>query len=399
MEKILGFPPGCVVVLFFARARTQVSYALVVALVLHAARQSTNTWFDQLPWFIRVAEKLTFMFGILWWFAGVFLMIIRALRIDQETMGLPLEQRDSVVPKLISLAQSRRSKDVLAFAHQLSCICIFFCIITLCFGIAFLGTSVSSSELAAAVVALCFGVPHAALALQRIAFGGGFELAFRAAAAEAAMLAPQFAVILACADATGPASWWQGALRLVSSALFAAALFLVASLPPRWRSPSVVEISESVLLDVIAFVMILQTFPYLRNDGMMYILMALVVACFLFVSFRESRSVVVEFVEPIMPLLATECAQPPSSNVRDSIRWSAHGMIVVNSLLMFQQMTQHHVAQSRTSATDDQWRPPEDESSDHSPGFGRFEDSDYFGGYAGEEASRMPSQDDLTLRW
>ena len=35
----------------------EVSYALVVALVLHAARQSTNTWFDQLPWFIRVAEK------------------------------------------------------------------------------------------------------------------------------------------------------------------------------------------------------------------------------------------------------------------------------------------------------------------------------------------------------
>ena len=35
----------------------QVSYALVMALVLHAARLSANSWFDQLPWFIRVAEK------------------------------------------------------------------------------------------------------------------------------------------------------------------------------------------------------------------------------------------------------------------------------------------------------------------------------------------------------
>ena len=95
-------------------------------------------------------------------------MLIRSLRIDQETMGLPMEQKDSVVPKLwlghvlliaawcrvygasrsrhysaiglwmrtmlrIDLALSRRSKDSLALVHRLSCICIFLCIIT-CLG-------------------------------------------------------------------------------------------------------------------------------------------------------------------------------------------------------------------------------------------------------------------------
>ena len=85
-------------------------------------------------------------------------------------------------------------------------------------------------------------------------------------------------VILACADATGPVSWWQGpvanfafnfswlattscdcpppaVLRLASAALFAAALLAVASFPMRWRAPSQLELLQS------QWVAFIRTFP------------------------------------------------------------------------------------------------------------------------------------------
>ncbi|CAE7310934.1 unnamed protein product, partial [Symbiodinium pilosum] len=55
-------------------------------------------------------------------------------------------------------------------------------------------------------------------------------------------------------------------LRLSSAALFAAALLAVASFPMRWRAPSQLELLQSVVLDILALVMIFQTFPALRSD-------------------------------------------------------------------------------------------------------------------------------------
>ncbi|CAE7942204.1 unnamed protein product, partial [Symbiodinium necroappetens] len=106
-----------------------VSYALVAALLLHAVRLSTKGWNAQLPWFLRVAEQLTFVCGIVWWLAGVLLTIIRSLRIDQEGMGLPLDQKESIIPRLMAISQSRRNKDFIALAHRLSFGCIFLCIL------------------------------------------------------------------------------------------------------------------------------------------------------------------------------------------------------------------------------------------------------------------------------
>eukprot|EP00439_Symbiodinium_sp_Y106_P071996 s895_g13.t1 len=375
-----------------------VSYALVAALVLHAVRLSNKSWNAQLPWFLRVAEQLTFVCGIVWWFGGVLLTIIRSLRIDQEGMGLPLDQKESIIPRLMAISQSRRNKDFIALAHRLSFGCIFLCILALCLGIFSLGTSVSSSaELAAALVALCFGVPHAALAVQNLGWAGGSEVAFRAAASEAAMLAPQFTVIIACADAAGPASWWQAVLRLASSLLFTAALVMVARMPPRLRPPSVWEMLESVALDVIAFAMITLYMPHVLNDGMMLVMLGVVVLCILCINFRETRAVIVEFFEPIVPLLATEVSEPPPAHLREALRRSAHGMFVINSLLMLRQAMQHHVTQSQPREIDDQWKPPEAESWDYRPEteLDRAEDSDYFREYAGSESSMMPSQGDL----
>ncbi|CAE7886533.1 unnamed protein product [Symbiodinium microadriaticum] len=374
-----------------------VSYALVAALLLHAVRLSTKGWNAQLPWFLRVAEQLTFVCGIVWWLAGVLLTIIRSLRIDQEGMGLPLDQKESIIPRLMAISQSRRNKDFIALAHRLSFGCIFLCILMLCLGIFSFGTSVSSSELAAALVALCFCVPHAALAAQSLGWAGGSEMAFRAAASEAAMLAPQFTVIVACADADGPASWWQAVLRLASSLLFAAALVMVARMPPRLRPPSVWEMLESVALDVIAFAMITLSMPHVHNDGMVPVMLVFVVLCILCINFRETRAIIAEFVEPIVPLLATEASEPPPAHLREALRRSAHGLFVINSLLMLRQAMQHHVAQSRTREIDDQWKPPEAESWDYrpEPELERAEDSDYFGEYADSESSMMPSQGDL----
>ncbi|CAE6937536.1 unnamed protein product, partial [Symbiodinium sp. CCMP2456] len=374
-----------------------VSYALVAALVLHAARLSTKGWNAQLPWFLRLAEQLTFVCGIVWWFAGVLLTIIRSLRIDQEGMGLPLDQKESIIPRLIALSQNRRNKDFIALAHRLSFGCIFLCILMLCLGIFSLGTSVSSSELAASLVALCFCVPHAALAVQNLGWTGGSEMAFRAAASEAAMLAPQFTVIIACADAAGPASWWQAVLRLASWLLFAAALVVVAWMPPRLRPPSVWEMLESVALDVIAFAMITLSMPHVHNDGMIPVMLVFVVLCILCINFRETRAIITEFVEPIVPFLATEVSEPPPAHLREALRRSAHGLFVINSLLMLRQAMQHHVAQSRAREIDDQWKPPEAESWDYrpEPELERAEDSDYFGEYADSESSMMPSQGDL----
>eukprot|EP00931_Biecheleriopsis_adriatica_P039152 TRINITY_DN22401_c0_g1_i1.p1 TRINITY_DN22401_c0_g1~~TRINITY_DN22401_c0_g1_i1.p1 ORF type:complete len:726 (-),score=122.81 TRINITY_DN22401_c0_g1_i1:108-2285(-) len=333
-----------------------VSYALILSLVLHSARISGHAWLDTLPWFAIRAEQLAFASGTVWWIAGLGTTCVRALRVDEETMGLPTDMRDATIPKILIYVQSPKCRKALAFAQTLSCVGVFLSIILLCIAIFSMGRDITIAEFSLAAVSLSFGIPHVMLAWD------GMQGMMRtktvpdcrsllAAAAEASALGPQFAVILACADVAGLHSFWQQLLCVLAVLAFVASLGTCSYWPHARagavEAPALSVLCGSLALDVIAGWLVLRAIPAL-SGGLFFWLFGLITAAIgIGILFKECRLLILEFLEPIMPLLSPASGMAPVLQ-HEAARLAARGLLLLCSGMILVANLQHNTGSSNS---------------------------------------------------
>eukprot|EP00440_Ansanella_granifera_P076557 gb/GFBE01083075.1/.p1 GENE.gb/GFBE01083075.1/~~gb/GFBE01083075.1/.p1 ORF type:complete len:628 (+),score=100.09 gb/GFBE01083075.1/:1-1884(+) len=255
-------------------------------------------------------------------------------------MGLPRDMRDTAIPKFLMTIQSPQCRKALALAHSLSCVGVFVSIISLCIAVFSMGREgISTAEFCLAAIALSFSVPHAILAwdgMQGLRSKASPENEFLLAmASEASTMGPQFAVILACADVAGTElNFWQRLLTALASLAFLVSLAACGRWPSRRPgsvvAPVAMDLIGSIVLDVVATVLVVQAFPNLRG-AMFWVYALLIVVLSAVICIEVTRSLILEFAEPIMPLLSSQHGRLPASVQRDGMRMVSRILLLLCS--------------------------------------------------------------------
>ncbi|CAK0831773.1 unnamed protein product [Prorocentrum cordatum] len=303
------------------------------------------------------AEQLALLSGLVWWLASTAMFLVRAVKLDDGCQGLPMNIHDASINWLVTLVQSRTLYQVLGAAHVVSCFGNFFSIVQLCFAIVWMGGA-SLHEACLTLVAFGFAAPHAALAAERVASewqqaahfkgdgaaaacvpasaGSGVVLAV----ARSAALGPQLTVVLACADATAEeVPFWQCATSVVAVAAYASSLIACGAAPPRRRGavspPSLSELWASLAVDVLAAATLVLSFFHLAS-WQWWLLLAIFAALLASISLGPVRVLLVELVEPIMPLLdGGDKARPPTGPRRELSRQLARAAVALCAAASF----------------------------------------------------------------
>lgn len=349
---------------------------------------------------------------------------IRALRVDEEQMGLPRDRRDAAIPKFIIFFQSPKCRSWLSSVHLFSQFGVFCSIILLCLAIIIMGDGITTCEACVAVVALSFGLPHVLLALAATskAVASSTEAWAMAAAAEASALGPQLVVILACGDIDifGVHQLWQRLLCVSASGAFVASLcicgFWLPRLPGSNLPASTAELVTSLALDFLASWVLFGGFPQLRGSSC-WILAAIGAICAGGMCNRMLQELIFDFLEPVMPLRSDHRRLPPAP-LRDLLRASMRMLCVACALmLLYEQWKQPSAAvapgtyrefETWDSDADTFNRPAvddDDHSHDHeSADYGTYDHSDDYDSHGSDYYDHLPEWSEdweplMTLQW
>lgn len=254
---------------------------------------------DLLPSWVLFAERITVVSLSIWCVASMLLFSLRALVVDEQQQGLPVDFRDTNLPWLWKVAKAPVLRKFVRIAHHLSCLGVFVSIVLLCCAIASLSRAISSCQICMVCIAVCFAVPHLALAVSH----GPCALAL---ASEAATLGPQLTVLLTCFDIMHTTRAWHQLLWLVTTVSFLLLLVLPCARASgsRRTCPSLEEVLVLIFVDILAASAIGLSFRNYRFwDSMIFAIMFLLAGGT--VAVKPARDALIEIIEPIMPLHKT----------------------------------------------------------------------------------------------
>jgi len=276
-----------------------VTYALIFSLVLQAMRVTERGAHprEQLPSWVILAEKITAISAAVWCVASMLLFSLRVLVVDEQQQGLPVDFRDTALPWLWKVARAPVLRRLVRIAHNFSCLGVFVGIVLLCCAIASLCGAISSCQICMVCIAVCFTVPHLALAVSP----GPCALGL---ASEAATLGPQLCVLLACFDTMHPARAWHRLLWLATTVSFLLMLVVRARVQGKHRTcPTLEEVLVLIVVDIVAALAIGSFQNYRSRES--------IILAFIFllaggtVAIKPARDALIEIIEPIMPLHRT----------------------------------------------------------------------------------------------
>mmetsp|Transcript_126398 Transcript_126398/g.219071 ORF Transcript_126398/g.219071 Transcript_126398/m.219071 type:complete len:673 (+) Transcript_126398:110-2128(+) len=309
-------------------------WCIVFALIITNLTQAARMGDPVLPPGVLRIESMVVYSMSLWWITGMSLACIRALRVDEEMMGLPIDVCSAGTPGWLLALQSPALKKWLSVAMLLSCAGLFLSVLLLSCASAWMWSVVTVCELSLFMVTFGFALPYSAVAVQHGLSGravskvngssdsndkerrlGSHSVGALAAASEAATVGPQLCILLSLADIPESPSVWPKLLHVASASAFLASLVGCALAPPMDTGmavpPSSLEVVACILLDWVTGMALTRYITGL-SGWVYWILLAAVVVAALLLVIEEIRDFVMELLDPIMPLQHSANKRLPS---------------------------------------------------------------------------------------
>jgi len=303
-----------------------VAYALFISVHNRAMRFdgyqefSFGEYTDHLPDSVLTAENITL--GSIWiWLLASFLSALKSI-VEEEASDLPIG-KDDQSGSISKFLRSPNLSSVLALANTAACFGLFLGILLLCVSMAIMKGGITACEVSLALLSFAFALPHACLALQRVA-AGALPLpqdATQAAAAEAASLAPQLCVILSLADSPGHAYIWQNCLYVLA-ALGTVATMVACAAAPRVRDnaalpPDEPETFVCLIINAMTALVLVLSYPDL-NTWLMWLIMAAFVVGTV-AGYQFWKDFLLDWLGPVF-VVRGDTDKKVSDPIRDNVR-------------------------------------------------------------------------------
>jgi len=316
-----------------------VVYSLFVAVHARAMRVDGyhEGYVEHLPGSVAWSEYLVTVCCWIWLLAG---MATAGVRIWDDGPAL----NDTKVDFLMQIARSPTFRTILHAAHSISCAGLFLSLLSLCASVAFMKGSITICEICLILVSVGFAVPHAVMAIRRL--NDGLDKMFagllpvdmvEAAVSEAGAYGPQLCILLGLADCPGHAYLWQNLVYVAASATFLLSLTACARSPPKSINvaiaPQMDEIAPNFILDCLAIIVILYSYPEL-NDWFLWLSLLLLVGAIAatVVQNKDFREIYMDWLEEIF-LIQSDSHKFFPDAARQSAQRGARGMALLCALV------------------------------------------------------------------